>query len=79
MEDIFGYRQWISMKNTFLESLWVTLWVIKIYISNAHAKLIDSKIWEILGWTENFKYWTPELILKKNNDVRTLKIKKKCK
>jgi hypothetical protein len=31
MEDFFGFREWILMKNIFLETLWVTLWVIKIY------------------------------------------------
>ncbi len=30
-EHIFGFREWILMKNIFLETLWITLWVIKIY------------------------------------------------
>ncbi len=30
IDDIFGFCGWISTKNTFLESLWITLWVLTI-------------------------------------------------
>ncbi len=50
MEDISGLREWILMNDTFLESLWVALFMIKISPQNffGFRCQIWLQIWNLL-------------------------------